>query len=275
MRLNGETTLPKEDTVKKFRTFLKKKYKVLLPVLGAGVVLATFVVRETWREDLKDFVGALDNAVGVFVIRTDFNGLLSEMRVVEQKVDRVEQLNASSTRDPFTLLVVNQQLMIFRELHDGIATSLDSILRLSQSFAGDRQKYFVYRHRAQILPVALFGRRREDKRLACAISMSSSVTATAAITEPLAWQSPTVQRIADTFSCKYPLQDRLSVACLACQFETLSSHSLTSEWRQQLIDRINEAVLHRELHIGGGVDILQRVAHHDRHISKFSRLDRA
>jgi hypothetical protein len=128
--------------VKKFKALLVKRYKTLLPMLGAGLVLATFVVKETWREDLKDFVDAMDASVGVFVIRGDFENLEYQLRVLEQNVDRVEQVTASSTKDPFTLLAVNQQLMIFRELQDNVDNSLDNSFRLAQSFPDDRKTYY-------------------------------------------------------------------------------------------------------------------------------------
>lgn len=128
--------------VKKVKALLLKEYKTLLPMLGAGLVLATFVVKETWREDLKDFVDAMDASVGVFVIRGDFESLEYQLRVLEQNVDRVEQVTASSTKDPFTLLAVNQQLMIFRELQDNVDNSLDNIFRLSESFPDDRKAYY-------------------------------------------------------------------------------------------------------------------------------------
>lgn len=118
---------------------LSKKHKKLLPIIGAGIVLATFVVKEALREDLKDFVDAIDSAAGVFVIRGDFNSTAFQLRVIEQKIDRVEQVTTSTTKDPFTLLVVNQQMMIFRELHEGAESSLDNAFRLSQKFPNGRK----------------------------------------------------------------------------------------------------------------------------------------
>lgn len=117
-------------------------HKRLLPIVGAGIVLATFVVKEALREDLKDFVDAIDNAEGVFLIRSEFNSTAFQLRVIEQKIDRVEQVTTSTTKDLFTLLALNQQMMIFRELHDGAESSLDNVFRFAQRLPEDRKKYY-------------------------------------------------------------------------------------------------------------------------------------
>jgi hypothetical protein len=43
----------------------------MFSIVGVGIVLATFVVKDAVREDLKDFVDDLDSASGVFAIRGD------------------------------------------------------------------------------------------------------------------------------------------------------------------------------------------------------------
>ena len=154
------------------KRYLPKRPKRLLPIIGAGIVLATFVIKEALREDLKDFVDAIDNAAGVFVIRGDFNSTAFQLRVIEQKIDRVEQVTTSPTKDPFTLLVVNQQMMIFRELHDGAQNSLDNITRLSQRFPADRKK--SYQAETSKLSTDLANARRAFREEGVIIAGSSS-----------------------------------------------------------------------------------------------------
>jgi hypothetical protein len=123
---------------------LSKKIKRLFSIVGVGIVLATFVVKDAVREDLKDFVDDLDSASGVFAIRSDFTTLAFQLRVIEQKVDHVEQLTANLTKDPFTLLAVNQQAMITREWLDAAEITIDNVARLSQRLASDRTEFYAH-----------------------------------------------------------------------------------------------------------------------------------
>ncbi len=122
---------------------LSERIKRTLSIVGVGIVLATFVVKDAVREDLKDFVDDLDNASGVFAIRGDFNTIAFQLRVMEQKIDHVEQLTASPTKDPFTLLAVNQQAMIIREWLDAAEITIDNVARLSERLSSDRIAFYA------------------------------------------------------------------------------------------------------------------------------------
>ena len=121
---------------------ISKKLTRALSIIGAGIVLATFVVKDAVRENLKDFVDDLDNASAVFAIRRDFNTAAFQLRVIEQKIDRVEQLTGNATKDPFTLLAVNQQAMIVREWLDAAEITIDNVSRLSERLSSDRTEYY-------------------------------------------------------------------------------------------------------------------------------------
>ncbi|HXM22616.1 MAG TPA: hypothetical protein VN948_15270 [Terriglobales bacterium] len=112
------------------------KRRRLLPVIGATIVLATFVVKDAWRENLKDLVDSIENAQNVFLIRDDSKAVTSQLRVIEQKIDRIEQVSTLTTKDPFTGIAVNSQMMIFRELQDNIGTDLDNTARLMDKVPG-------------------------------------------------------------------------------------------------------------------------------------------
>jgi hypothetical protein len=115
----------------------------MFSIVGVGIVLATFVVKDAVREDLKDFVDDLDSASGVFAIRGDFNMIAFQLRVIEQKVDHVEQLTANPTKDPFTLLAVNQQAMIIREWLDAAEITIDNVARLSERLSAERTEFYA------------------------------------------------------------------------------------------------------------------------------------
>jgi hypothetical protein len=108
----------------------------VLPVIGATIVLATFIVKDAWRENLKDLVDSIENAQNVFLIRDDSKAVTFQLRVIEQKIDHIEQVSTLTTKDPFTAIAVNSQMMIFRELQDNIETDLDNTTRLMEKVPG-------------------------------------------------------------------------------------------------------------------------------------------
>jgi hypothetical protein len=66
-----------------------------------------------------------------------------QLRVIEQKVDHVEQLTANPTKDPFTLLAVNQQAMIIREWLDAAEITIDNVARLSERLSAERTEFYA------------------------------------------------------------------------------------------------------------------------------------
>jgi hypothetical protein len=103
-----------------------------LPIAGATIVLATFVVKDAWRESLKDLIDSIDSAQNVFLIRDDSKAVTFQLRVIEQKIDGIDQRTALTTKDPFTTIGINSQLMITRELLDNIDGDLDKVSRLAE-----------------------------------------------------------------------------------------------------------------------------------------------
>ena len=112
----------------------------VLPIIGLGIVLITFIVKDGIREDLKDFADAMDNATGVFAIQGDSDNLASQLRVIEEQVGRVEQATRLATKDPFTILATNQLMMSFHRSLDRVERSIENMSRLSQRFPEQRQK---------------------------------------------------------------------------------------------------------------------------------------
>ena len=73
-------------------TKVKQKHKHLLPVIGAGIILLTFVVKETVRDNLRDLVGSIDTAQQGFELESQLNRILlaANMRPREIQIRDLE-----------------------------------------------------------------------------------------------------------------------------------------------------------------------------------------
>jgi hypothetical protein len=111
----------------------KEKLRPLLVFVGASIVLSTYVIREGWREDLKDLIDSIGYAQSVFEIRDDSHNRTLQFTGMEQKIDILEQRIVYKTQDPFNLGAIQGMLMTFREIQDDIAISLDNTSRLLDS----------------------------------------------------------------------------------------------------------------------------------------------
>lgn len=70
-------------------TFLRRR-KRFLPIVGAGIVLVTFVVKEAVRDHFKDLVTSIDGAEGIFLVREDKGLLTNPLRKLNRQMDSVQ-----------------------------------------------------------------------------------------------------------------------------------------------------------------------------------------
>jgi hypothetical protein len=67
---------------------LMNRWKRWLGIVGAGLVLLTFVVKEGLRENLKDFIDTLDSAENVHLIRGDVTDVMAQLWAIRMQTAR-------------------------------------------------------------------------------------------------------------------------------------------------------------------------------------------
>jgi len=62
------------------------RLKRLFPIVGAGIVLLTFVVKDAWRDHLKDVIDSIDQAEADYSVREDNLALSKLLNNIYQRV---------------------------------------------------------------------------------------------------------------------------------------------------------------------------------------------
>jgi hypothetical protein len=65
---------------------LLRTHKQVLSFIGAGIVLLTFLIKDTWSDHLRDVSEAIENAQQLYSIRKDNEGVLRVLGNVYQRV---------------------------------------------------------------------------------------------------------------------------------------------------------------------------------------------
>jgi hypothetical protein len=89
-----------------------RRYSKLITFGGATIVFLTFIVKEGWREKLKDLVETADSARKLYTLRADnvatsqkLNGITSEIEAIRAKI--------TGTELGMTLLGINRSMLIY------------------------------------------------------------------------------------------------------------------------------------------------------------------
>lgn len=108
-----------------------RKHSKALTFLGSALVLLTFIVKDAWRENLKNFVDAADAAQSTFLLRSDEQRVDFQLRAIEQRLVQLEA--KSETKDEvarYRLGAIYDEIEIYRQREQGIGVSLDNISSL-------------------------------------------------------------------------------------------------------------------------------------------------
>lgn len=61
-----------------------------MPIIGAGVILATFVIKDAMRENLRDLIASIDKAEDVFTVRAESAELMQRVNLLAPRDTRPE-----------------------------------------------------------------------------------------------------------------------------------------------------------------------------------------
>jgi hypothetical protein len=117
-----------KDTKHRVRRFFRAHNRSLT-FIGAMIVFATFVVKEGFRDHLKDLVDQTDNATSVFAIRQDTERTGLVLKTIEDEIAngnaaRSSERTSRATNDADT---IHRDLVRFREEEPMLASSLDNV----------------------------------------------------------------------------------------------------------------------------------------------------
>src|SRR5229473_6195299 len=105
-------------TMRRLTKVSRDQYRHILPIVGAGIVLVTFVVKDELRDHLRDVVDAVKQAETIHFIRGDSEAILSMLGNIYQRVrypndqDRDIDLIASDNSYQAYLVVVRIQRQV-------------------------------------------------------------------------------------------------------------------------------------------------------------------
>jgi hypothetical protein len=117
-----------KETKHRLRRFFRRHNRSLTFV-GALIVFATFVVKEGFRDHLKDLVNQIDNATSVFAIRqdTERTGLVLKTIEDEIAVGNTEARSKRALHSTTDTGTVYRDLVRFREESPLLASSLSNV----------------------------------------------------------------------------------------------------------------------------------------------------
>jgi hypothetical protein len=109
-----------------------RRRRRLLPIIGAGIVLLTFIVKDTWRDQVRGIADAVGQAEQIHFIREDSESLMRLTEDIYQRVrypgnqDRDVDLIASQDSYQVYLVVFRLQQQISRRI-DLIKDLIDKV----------------------------------------------------------------------------------------------------------------------------------------------------
>jgi len=105
-----------------FSGFLRK-HRRLLPIIGAGIVLLTFVVKDTWKDKVRGIADTVEEAQRNHLIREDNENLMSVVGDIYQRVrypgNQAQDVDLIASRDSYQvyLVVLKLQQQIQGRIH--------------------------------------------------------------------------------------------------------------------------------------------------------------
>jgi len=116
---------------------LVRKYRRLLPIIGAGIVLLTFVVKDTWKDKVGAIADTVEQAERNHLIREDNEFLMSVIRDIYQRVrypnDQAQDVDLIASENPYQVYLV-----VFR-LQQQIESRAQLILDLVDHLPGQNK----------------------------------------------------------------------------------------------------------------------------------------
>ena len=133
------------NTLSKLKSLYKyflKHQSTLLTFLGAAIVLATFVVKDAIRENVKDLLQSIDAAQSIFVLRNDTATVIDLLRAVEKNMALRQETTVAGkgqlTTERLSYDLLDNVVVLNGRLESTIEASLGNISELIAKLPEDR-----------------------------------------------------------------------------------------------------------------------------------------
>jgi hypothetical protein len=126
-----------KHTNKKTRQGFLKKHGKTLSLVGALIVFVTYVVKEGFREHVKDLVDAAENGRNVFVIRNDNNTLAFQLLAIEDSLNAALNDIPKRGQEILSLDGIERPMTILSHMQQDIGASLDNMAALTEKNHGN------------------------------------------------------------------------------------------------------------------------------------------
>jgi hypothetical protein len=109
-----------------------RKHQQLLTFAGALIVFLTFVLKEGFRDGLRDLIDSIESAESVFMIRSDGGDTYFMLGQLQSKIDLIqeEMMPAASLKNRYFIEAALQNIALAENLIHTSTLSLDNDSRL-------------------------------------------------------------------------------------------------------------------------------------------------
>jgi hypothetical protein len=131
---------------KQFRDRLRK-YNKIIAFAGATIVLTTFIVKEGWREHLKNLGETIAGAQNAFSLHADSQAIISYLNSLGSEIEAIRG-KISNSEFGFTALGVNRTMLLYSWQLQQLDTSVENLTALLEGLPN------VQRRKSEVCEIA-------------------------------------------------------------------------------------------------------------------------